>query len=86
MCIATIIISCGKQTDYNVQGLKPIYMPIAQLQNFQQIAPQPIQNSGKSLLYNQYLFLSENNKGIHVIDISDTLNPQKISFIKIPGN
>ena len=86
LCLAFLIICCGKQIDYNVQGLKPIYMSIAQLQNFQQIAPQPIQNSGKSLLYNQYLFLSENNKGIHVIDISDTLNPQKISFLQIPGN
>jgi hypothetical protein len=80
------LAACGKQIDYNVQGLKPIYVPITQLQNFQQTAPQPIQNSGKSLLYNQYLFLSENNKGIHVIDISDTLNPQKLSFLQIPGN
>lgn len=82
----TIVISCGKQTELKVQGMKPIYINVAQLQNFWQTGPQAIQNSGKSLLYNQYLFLSENNKGIHIIDISDTLNPVKISFLQIPGN
>jgi hypothetical protein len=80
------MVSCGKEKPLKVQGLKPIYIPLSELQNFQQISPQPIQNSGKSLLYNQYLFLSENNKGIHIIDISDTLHPTKISFLQIPGN
>lgn len=28
----------------------------------------------------------EVNKGVHVIDVSDTTNPQKISFLNIPGN
>lgn len=61
-------------------------MPLSQLQNIVQTAPQPIINSGKSLLYHHYLFLSENNKGIHIIDISDTLHPVKISFLQIYGN
>ena len=53
---------------------------------YQQLPPQPIVNAGKVLLYNNYLFLGEVNKGIHVIDVSDTLHPQKLSFLKIPGN
>lgn len=84
--LLSLFLSCGKETEYTTKGLKPVYINLAQLQNFQQIGPQPIQNSGKSLLYQQYLFLSENNKGIHIIDISDTLNPQKIYFLQIPGN
>jgi len=81
-----LMMSCGKEIPLMVKGQKPIYMSLSELQNFQQVAPQPIQNSGKSLLYNQYLFLSELNKGIHIIDISDTLHPVKISFLQIPGN
>lgn len=81
-----LMISCGEEIPLIVKGQKPIYISLNDLQNFQQIAPQPIQNSGKSLLYNQYLFLSELNKGIHIIDISDTLHPEKISFLQIPGN
>lgn len=86
LCLVLLISSCGKELEFTQQGLKPVYVSLAQLQNFQQIGPQAIQNSGKSLLYNQYLFLSEKNKGIHVIDISDTLNPKKISFLQIIGN
>jgi hypothetical protein len=86
LALNCILISCGKQIDYKVNGMKPVYISMSQLQNFQQISPQPIQNSGKSLLYNQYLFLSENNQGIHIVDISDTLHPAKISFLQIPGN
>lgn len=86
LCITFIPGACGKEKQLNVSGLKPVYMAMSELKIFKQITPQPIQNSGKSLLYNQFLFLSENNKGIHIIDISDTLNPQKISFLQIPGN
>jgi hypothetical protein len=38
------------------------------------------------MVYSNFLFLGEVNKGIHIIDISDTLNPVKLSFLKIPGN
>lgn len=84
--LVILMVSCGKEIPLKVQGLKPIYIGLSELQNFKQLSPQPIQNSGKSLLYNQYLFLSENNKGIHIIDISDTLNPTKIFFLQILGN
>ncbi|MFW2475278.1 MAG: LVIVD repeat-containing protein, partial [Sediminibacterium sp.] len=44
-----------------------------------------IENPGKIVLLGNYLFLNDVDKGIHIIDLSDITNPQKISFIHIPG-
>ena len=54
-----------------------------------EIAVQPptaIRTSGKIFVYQDYVFVNDQNEGVHVIDNSDPLAPQKISFIKIPGN
>lgn len=81
-----LLTSCYKQEDVTVEGMKPVYISQSALLAFEQMPPQPLKNSGKSMLYSHYLFLGEVNEGIHIIDIADTLNPSKISFLKIPGN
>jgi hypothetical protein len=42
-------------------------------------------NPGKIYAYDQYLFISEVKKGIHVIDNSDPKNPKNIAFVQVPG-
>lgn len=49
------------------------------------VAPKTIEKTGKIYLFGNYLFISEPNKGIHVIDNSDPANPVNISFVEIPG-
>lgn len=51
-------------------------------------APQPlsVEQPGKIYLYNQYIFLNEIDKGVHVIDNSNPSHPVNIAFIAIPGN
>lgn len=41
---------------------------------------------GKMYFYNNFIFISELNEGIHVVDNSNPSNPQRVSFINIPGN
>lgn len=48
-------------------------------------APVALQETGKLFVKDNYVFLSEVNKGIHIIDFSDPVNPKNISFIPIPG-
>ncbi|PQV51326.1 LVIVD repeat-containing protein [Jejuia pallidilutea] len=48
--------------------------------------PQPIEESGKIYTYANYIFVSDVNKGIHIIDNSNPKFPQPINFIEIPGN
>lgn len=49
-------------------------------------APQQIENPGKIYFKDNYLFINEVDKGIHVIDNRDRSNPTEVGFIEIPGN
>lgn len=53
---------------------------------FATMAPREIQTPGKILTYGNYLLISDNKQGIHVVNNSDPANPVKVSFINIPGN
>ncbi len=67
--------------------MEPVYMtPEAIREAFDVMPPIEITNTGKIYLYNEYIFLNEPGKGIHVIDNKDNTNPKAISFINIPGN
>jgi len=45
-----------------------------------------IDESGKIYTYINYVFVNDRNRGVHVIDNRNPENPQKIAFLKIPGN
>jgi hypothetical protein len=49
-------------------------------------APQAMVEPGKLYVKDQYLFIVEVKKGIHVFDNSNPSNPKTISFLPIPGN
>ena len=42
--------------------------------------------TGKIYIYNDYLFINEPNKGIHIYSNTNLNNPVNISFLQIPGN
>ncbi|MCG2462764.1 hypothetical protein K8352_18520 [Flavobacteriaceae bacterium F89] len=50
------------------------------------VAPLPVEESGKIYAYKNYIFVNDKYRGIHVLDNTDPKAPQKIAFIKIPGN
>ncbi len=54
--------------------------------NIKSNAPQAVQHPGKIYLYGNYIFLSEVDKGVHIIDNSNPAIPVKKAFINIPGN
>jgi len=47
---------------------------------------QPIHQYGKMCFYQGYLYISEAEKGIHIINNSDPTNPQNVGFIELLGN
>ena len=82
-----IFASCEKHHDHYIfTGMKPTYISSDALLEFEQQPPHAVEHAGQILLYHNYVFLGEINKGIHIIDITDTLNPVNIYFLKIPGN
>lgn len=68
-------------------AFRPIYGNPVEIRNgVKNIINQKLQNPGKIYLKDQYLFVNEVDKGIHVFDNSNATNPIKLSFINIPGN
>lgn len=45
-----------------------------------------LQQPGKIYFYNNFIFINELRKGIHVIDNSNPSQPNPVTFIEIPGN
>ena len=86
--VATWLLStgCYKNETVTVSGKQPVYISYDALLSFSQEPPRAVENAGKVMVYDGFLFLGETNVGIHIIDISDTLNPHKIYFLNIPGN
>ncbi|MFK8105029.1 MAG: LVIVD repeat-containing protein [Saprospiraceae bacterium] len=48
--------------------------------------PQVLKKPGKIYFYQDYIFINEQRKGIHIVDNSVPAAPTFVSFIAIPGN
>lgn len=81
-----ILYSCKKKEDIIVSGFKPIYISQDSLYMVYNSDTQPIINTGNILIWNEFLFVNEISKGIHVIDKSNPALARKITFINIIGN
>lgn len=69
------------------QANVPVYMGFNEFRtSFSKEEAIEITSPGKIYFKDDYLFVNEVGKGIHVIDNSDPANPQKIGFYKIIGN
>ncbi|MEP1782477.1 hypothetical protein [Reichenbachiella sp.] len=66
---------------------EPIYAPKSEvLKDAEFESARPIENPGKIYYKDEYLFINEIEKGIHVIDNRDRSNPKEVGFINLPGN
>jgi len=64
----------------------PIYKSYEEARNgVQSKDPITLKDPGKIFFYGNYLLINEKYKGVHVINNIDPANPQKVSFIEIPG-
>jgi hypothetical protein len=89
LLVAAAFSSCNDTTierityDANV----PVYMSFADFRSsFKKSDAQEIAQLGKMYFKDNYLFINDYSKGIHVVDNSDPSNPQPIAFYEIMGN
>ncbi|MDT0606780.1 LVIVD repeat-containing protein [Croceitalea rosinachiae] len=89
--ITLVFFSCNDDgddsefADYLVA--RPLVMSKTEFTNsIDVVSPLPIDESGKIYAYQDYIFINDKYKGVHVIDNSNPESPLKISFIKIAGN
>jgi hypothetical protein len=65
----------------------PIYMSFSEFRtSFKKSDAEDIKQPGKIYFKDNYLFVNEHGKGIHVIDNSNPAEPQIIAFYEIVGN
>jgi len=65
----------------------PNYKPLTEVRaEMKSSAARGLKNPGKIYILGNYIFLSETNEGIHIIDNSQPTAPKNIAFIPIPGN
>ncbi len=90
LVILTVIFSgCKDKTFERVtyEANVPVYMAFSDFRtSFAKSDPVEITVPGKIYFKDNYLFVNEYAKGIHVVDNSDPANPKKIAFYKILGN
>jgi hypothetical protein len=85
---AVLLNSCLKdKLTKTYKILEPVYKSKTEvLANIKSSSPASLKNTGKIYLYNNYIFLNEINKGVHIIDNTNPSSPVTKAFISIPGN
>lgn len=89
MLVITSIVSCK---DSSIEYRKymanvPQYMSYSDLRKPAKSLPAyAVATAGKIYIKDNYLFVNEKYKGIHVFDNSNPAAPVNLSFIEIPGN
>ncbi len=89
LALMALFTSCEKDDAegefYNVAV--PIVKPIEEFRAMVKISePRAIREAGKIYTYGDYVFINDNQKGVHIIDNTDHRNPVKIKFLEIPQN
>ncbi len=65
---------------------KPVFMNRADLEAGVRFAgPRPLEQSGKIYVKDDYLFINEKYKGIHIYDNVNPEEPENIGFLQIDG-
>ncbi|HAT77765.1 MAG TPA: hypothetical protein DCS19_13325, partial [Flavobacterium sp.] len=80
-------MSCENE-DYEIYNVvTPVTMTLSELRSSVKILPpQNTDKSGKIYVYEEFIFINDVEKGIHIIDNTIPTAPKKISFLKILGN
>ena len=67
---------------------EPVFMARSEFRNSVKIkeAKEAITNYGKICFYDGYLYISEPEKGIHILDNRNPSNPVLAGYIEVPGN
>jgi hypothetical protein len=87
LSLPVILFSCKDKTEEVYTVNEPVYMSYDQLRNsFKVAGGQEIIHPGKIYFKDNYIFVNEYQKGIHVVDNSNPESPQIIKFIDIPGS
>ncbi len=82
-----LFFSCQDKIEETYKVNTPVYMTYNDLRiSFKVAGGESIIQPGKIYFKDNYIFVNEYQKGIHVIDNTNPEDPKVIKFIEIPGN
>ena len=83
-----LLTNCDKENCKRTYTLyTPVYKTLTEVRaNMKSNPAKQVKNPGKIYVFGNYIFLSEANEGIHIIDNSQPAYPKNVAFINIPGN
>lgn len=85
--LALVISSCEDKRLQTYMANVPVYMSYENLRTSLNIKEgEALVRPGKIYFKDQYMYINEYQKGIHIVDLSDPENPTSKAFIEIPGN
>ncbi len=87
LLVPVLFTGCQDKIFEEYKANVPVYLSYEDLRNsVKQGTTRELKDPGKIYFKDNFLFINENLKGIHVIDNSDPSSPNNITFIEIPGN
>ncbi len=82
-----LLTSCSDKQLQTFKANVPHYMSYDELRSsFEVTSERELVKPGKIYFKDQHAYINEYQEGIHVVDLTDPSNPQKLAFIAIPGN
>lgn len=80
------IFCCFDCEDDDRSVMSPIYYPdTLDISTIEVLLPQPFEDLGNLVLYQDKMFIVDQLKGVHVIDNSNPEDPKNTAFIRIPS-
>jgi len=87
LVILLFATACTDKVYETFMANEPVYLSYEDLRSaVKMTTAREMNNPGKIYFKDQYIFINEKMKGVHVYDVSDPANPQNKGFIEIPGN
>src|SRR5215831_4974473 len=88
LSFALAFSSCLKDKCYRTYSIyRPVYHTTTEVRaNIKSNAPRALERPGKFFVFGNYIFLNEVDKGVHLIDNTNSSAPKNVAFIDIPGN
>lgn len=89
-CLMTILVFSCKNDDSDYEIITIATPEVMSKSDFRKsieiLTPRPIEKAGKIYVYNNYIFVSDAFKGVHIIDNTTPANPKAKAYLKIPAN
>ncbi len=87
LLITLLFSACEDKYTEEYLELEPVYMGYKEFREAVKVEPsRELKKPGKIYFKDNYLFINEQMKGIHIYDNANPASPQYLGFVNIPGN